>query len=605
MDTIDVYPTRKPAPVPVLRDHVTVATGKIMPGMFVIALDRPWEGTPFPLQAFLIDEVDQIKILRQLCKHIVIDPRRSTSDSLKELVDLYILPDEELEAEEDEPFVKIRFVDSKRESFAPKTVPTLSLSKLREGFTSTLRELWDPAQDSLANSSRPSNQEQDLGQGAAIAIPRFSQTQIMYAPTSSATPGGAGPSKALRRAIDWDNRSRTPENSAEADERFARFEEFVRGLYPDWSRFTGGLEFFRKLASGWRRKPKRLAQRRKALEVRGAAKKNASVPRTIDLVIYKDRFSVRAEVPRARESFTSVEDALSQMRADFATEASIRVDGLPAAIDSMVESAARNPDALIWVSRVRMQDAMAYTHSIKVASYLLAFGRHLGFPAAELTRLAMVGLLMDVGKLDVDPELLNKREALTDEEFDEVKLHVEKGLARLAGTMDLPSDVRDGIAHHHEWVNGQGYPAGLEGGEISIFGRMAAIVDAYAALTTARPYAQPLSSYEALQVIYSQAGEKYHAPLVEEFVMAIGLFPVGSLVLLSSEEVAVVTAHDKRQRLEPRVLVLTTAFKHALERPYELDLTRKPKDPEGKPIKILRSLPAGVHGIDFRNFYIA
>jgi HD-GYP domain-containing protein (c-di-GMP phosphodiesterase class II) len=212
---------------------------------------------------------------------------------------------------------------------------------------------------------------------------------------------------------------------------------------------------------------------------------------------------------------------------------------------------------------------------------------------------------MDIGKLELDPQLVNKTGPLLPEEFVELQRHVDLGLARLESTMQLPRAVIEGIAQHHEWIDGSGYPAGLSGEQIGIYGRMAAIADMYAALTTHRPYAPTMSSYDALQLMYARAHAQLHGPLVEQFVRAIGLYPVGSLVLLNTEEVAVVTALDKVQRLEPRVLVLTGPDKNTLERPFELDLMRGPKDARGNQIKILRSLPAGVHNIDFRNFYIA
>jgi HD-GYP domain-containing protein (c-di-GMP phosphodiesterase class II) len=578
--------------------------------MFVTSLDRPWEGTPFLLQGFLINEVEQIKILRELCKKIVIDPRRSTPDSLGELIDLYILPEETQEVDQDEPKVRIRFVDSNRKTFDPNAQTTPSLARIRANVAATLKGIFDRARADTVRPASPAGSSGQTTDESNVSIPRFSATQVFYAPSPGQSDAIADTSRAARRALARENRFSKPvsrgDEARSAAERLERFEALMNALRPDMSSVIPGIEFLRWLISRLLSRSRSKAPGRgRAIRRRPRAARESSIPRSIDLVIYRDRVGVQAEVPRAREAVATVEETLGSLTRDLATEASIRVDGLPVAVSSLVESIKRNGDALIWVARVRNQDAMAYTHSIKVASYLLAFGRHLGFPAEQLSQLAQIGLLMDVGKMDVDAHILNKRDSLTPEEFERVKVHVEAGLRRLSETMHLHPAVYEGIAHHHEWINGEGYPFGLAGDEISIFGRMTAIVDAYAALTTARPYAPPLSSYEALQVIYSQTEKKFHAPLVEQFVRAIGLFPVGSLVLLSSEEVAVVTSHDKSQRLEPRVLVLTTPYKHALPRPYELDLTRRPKDDAGKPIRILRSLPAGVHGIDFRNFYIA
>jgi len=132
--------------------------------------------------------------------------------------------------------------------------------------------------------------------------------------------------------------------------------------------------------------------------------------------------------------------------------------------------------------------------------------------------------------------------------------------------------VIEGIAQHHERMNGSGYPHGLKAGQIGIFGRMAGIGDCFAALTKSRPYAEAVSSYEALRSITGWGGEYFHAPLTEQFVQAIGVFPVGSLVELSTGEVAVVVSHNKVRRLKPRVLLLTSPDKTPSAYPIMVDL---------------------------------
>jgi HD-GYP domain-containing protein (c-di-GMP phosphodiesterase class II) len=399
-------------------------------------------------------------------------------------------------------------------------------------------------------------------------------------------------------------RAATSDDSAMA-ERLARFDRLIESLKPDVGGLLRNLMPSRATFAPIRAVSRLRLPRVKRRSLSPDQAKDLSIPKYVDLVVYRDRIGIEAEISRARDAMRLSEDTLARLKSDAGREGALRVDGLPGVVDALVESVSRNSDAMIWVSRVRLQNSTAYSHSIKVASYLLAFGRHLGFPASELADLAQVGLLMDVGKLELDPQLVNKTDALTDEEFVELQRHVELGLDRLERSIVLPKAVMEGIAQHHEWIDGSGYPYGLAGEEIGIYGRMAAIADMYAALTTHRPYAPTMSSYDALQLMYARADQQLHGPLVEQFVRAIGLYPVGSLVLLNTEEVAVVTALDKVQRLEPRVLVLTGPDKNTLERPYELDLVKGPKDARGQAVKILRSLPAGVHNIDFRNYYIA
>ena len=167
----------------------------------------------------------------------------------------------------------------------------------------------------------------------------------------------------------------------------------------------------------------------------------------------------------------------------------------------------------------------------------------------------------------------------------------------------MDADVREGIAQHHERLDGSGYPNGLAGPRISIYGRMAGVADSFAALTSLRPYAPPLPAYDALKILYSQANTHYHAPLVEQFVQAIGVFPAGSLVELTTGEVATVLAHNRVRRLEPRVLVLTDPAKKPIHEPMPLDLLLQPKAADGSDIKIVRGLPTGAYGLDLRQFY--
>ena len=170
-------------------------------------------------------------------------------------------------------------------------------------------------------------------------------------------------------------------------------------------------------------------------------------------------------------------------------------------------------------------------------------------------------MLADVGKTKIPRALLEKPGLLSAAEFGLVKEHVNLSLHILNSGPALPPQMLQGISQHHERIDGSGYPNQLKGDKISIYGKMAAIADSFAALITARPYAKASAPQDALMNLYEWSGTSFHEPLVEQFVQAIGVFPVGSLVELSSGEVAVVIAHNRVRRLEPRMLVLLK-FRH-------------------------------------------
>jgi HD-GYP domain-containing protein (c-di-GMP phosphodiesterase class II) len=330
----------------------------------------------------------------------------------------------------------------------------------------------------------------------------------------------------------------------------------------------------------------------------------ALAPPGVVVTTYVDQVSVEEEVPQATHVVERTAEVLDNLVQDIRLGGSFEVEAVQEVVNEMVESIVRNPDALMWVARLREQDIGAYGHGLQVSVYLTAFGRHLGFPKGLLASLAQVGLLLDVGKIRLPRELLEKQGRLAPEEFEQVKEHVQHSIDILSETPNFDPEVLAGIAQHHERMNGSGYPRGLVGDEIGVTGRMAGIVDCFAALINHRPYAAAVSSYEALRSITSWGGDYFHEPLVQQFVSSVGVFPVGSLIELSSGEVAIVVAHNKLRRLKPRVLVVTGPDKQKLPHPAMVDLLYDPRVGDAENVFIKRGLAAGAYGLDLADFYV-
>jgi HD-GYP domain-containing protein (c-di-GMP phosphodiesterase class II) len=329
------------------------------------------------------------------------------------------------------------------------------------------------------------------------------------------------------------------------------------------------------------------------------------LPADMELKPYAELRGVEQELPRARTVFQNSEDVLKTLVTDVKAGRIPQIGPVSGAVEEMIESMVANPDALMWVARLRDEDINTYNHGVKVALYLLSLGRHLGFPKNQLSHLGMIGMLADVGKIKLPRALLDKPGMLAPSEFGMIKEHVRLGLEAIAASdSTLPAAVESGIAQHHERLDGTGYPNGLKGGEINIYGRMTAIADSFAALITPRPYANPSAPQDALMNLYEWAGSSFHEPLVEAFVQAVGVFPVGSLVELSTGEVAVVVAHNRVRRLEPRVLVLTWPDKSALSIPAERDLLASQGNGGPGRVRILRGLPSGAYGLKMRDYYL-
>ncbi len=330
----------------------------------------------------------------------------------------------------------------------------------------------------------------------------------------------------------------------------------------------------------------------------------AWLPPGIELTEYAEVRPMEQELPRARGTFARSEDVLKAVASDVKVGRIPQVAEVASAVDDMVASMIDNPDALMWVGRMRDEDINTYNHGVKVALYLIALGRQIGFPKKELSHLGLIGMLADVGKIKLPRALLDKPGMLAPAEYGLIKEHVRLGLDALREAGGLPNEVEQGIAQHHERLDGSGYPKGLKGNGISIYGRMAAIADSFAALITPRAYANPSAPQDALMNLYEWAGTSFHEPLVEQFVQAVGVFPVGSLVELSNGEVAIVVAHNRVRRLEPRVLVLTAPDKRPLAEPLERDLLAQGKSAQGR-LRIVRGLAAGQYGLKLRDYYMS
>jgi HD-GYP domain-containing protein (c-di-GMP phosphodiesterase class II) len=322
----------------------------------------------------------------------------------------------------------------------------------------------------------------------------------------------------------------------------------------------------------------------------------AALPPGERLRTWTARHGAADEMPRARQAFARAEKTLAGLFDEIRNGAPPRLDRVEVAARHLADSMIDNPDALPWVAQRREEPLQAHQQGVRVGLYMIALARRLGLPRDPMARAAMVGMLADVGKSRLPRALLEKPGMLNPAEYGIVKEHVRLGLEMLAEGGNPGEDVMLGIAQHHERLDGSGYPKGLREGEIGLFGRMAAIADSYAGLTTPRAYASPLAPQDALMNLLQWAGSSFDPGLVEQFVQAIGVFPVGSLVELSGGEVAVVREQNPGHPLQPRVRLLTWPDRRPLAVPIEADLHRPSGGDRGSapaPGRIVRGLPSG------------
>jgi len=314
---------------------------------------------------------------------------------------------------------------------------------------------------------------------------------------------------------------------------------------------------------------------------------------------YQDDAAWEDEHPRAKEALNLLVRDIDEIYEEVGEGEKLNVVKLRKSVEPIVDSISRNPDACLWVARLKQHDKYTYKHSLGSAIWSVSLGRQLGLERHDLRSLAMGCMLMDVGKLRIDQNLLQADRDLSPKEMAEVANHVNYGLEIIEESGVINQDVVDMVAHHHERYDGSGYPSGLSNEEIPPFARIAAIVDTYDAVTSSRTYAPTLSPSDAIKMLYKSRDEEFQAELVEAFIQAVGIYPAGTLVELSSGEVGVVVAEYRTRRLRPKVMLLLDSKKRVLPRRKIIDLQEMGARETGATITIKRSLEPQAYGIDF------
>ena len=313
---------------------------------------------------------------------------------------------------------------------------------------------------------------------------------------------------------------------------------------------------------------------------------------------YTDVTPVEEELQQAVEVERTARETIYSILDDARLGRSVDTPSAKKVVGQMTESVIRNPDALVWLTHLKKKHEYTALHSLRVCVLALALGRHLGFGPEKLQILGIGALLHDIGKLHVPLEILDKPEALTREEFEIMKLHVPNGLKILENAEGLPPAALEVVGRHHERYNGNGYAFGLSSDDIGEFGLISAIVDTYDAITSDRSYHLSLSAADALKIIYEGRQKAYHPWLTEQFIQCMGIFPIGSIVELSTGSIGVVITANRARRLRPRVALILSPEKTPYTPASILDLMTVTHDANGKPIEIRNMLPPGTFGIN-------
>jgi len=316
------------------------------------------------------------------------------------------------------------------------------------------------------------------------------------------------------------------------------------------------------------------------------------------LTSYSNTASWRSEIGTARQAITYLYDYIVKFM-EYSSKSS-RLDLLNTSkvVEPMVNSMIRNPDACLWWTIMKPVGSHNNDAALRASVFSVVLGRQLGLPRDDLFALAIGGLLFDIGKLRLDKSILLADRKLTPEEIAYMQRHVEVGLRLLKQNGLTDPDIIDFIANHHERFDGSGYPQGLAGDLIPAFGRVAGLVDCYNAITSSRNYARIKSPAEAINQLYKLKSVHFHKDLIEEFIQAIGVYPVGALVELSTGEVAIVVAQSRTRRLRPIILLLLDGNKKPVPEGRYIELEETTHMDDGGKLDIAKNLDPNAYDID-------
>lgn len=517
-------------------------------GMYVAELDRPWIGTPFMLQGFLLEDQADIDTLRSLCSFVYIDRTKSAGHQ-------FVAPTKQNVAIKREgSTVKLKDPSAKKNEIGVVRVQPSNPSKAANttSFVDVLTQIKNQSQ----KSTNPLNND-----GTVF--------NLRY-----------GASTAAQEALPY-----------VSDENSDEQKSLAKQLASDVGGFIGGLF-------------KRNKQKTTPTALETDKKQEATQDDGYRITIYEEEPPVEIEISAIVPVYEQSQIATRDIFESVANEQQLDLTAVSEILDNMVESIGRTPDALLWLAKLKKTDDYAYNHALNVSITLMAFGNFLALSKKQIKELGLAGLLQDVGKVKISSDILLKEGKLTHEEFEHAKKHVDESLKILENTPDIPNTVIFLVAQHHERIDGSGYPYRLSKNQIGLMSQAAGLIDTYCAITSHKSYAKGVFHQQALDEIHQLSGKQFSTELVDQLVQFMGMYPVSSLVELNTGEVAVVIQQNQVRRLLPRLMLLLDPNKERYDAPVILNLLNNPSTASGEPYKITRSLAPDSYGLSADDFYL-
>ena len=318
----------------------------------------------------------------------------------------------------------------------------------------------------------------------------------------------------------------------------------------------------------------------------------------------KRHSTLEKEMPDAEAARREASNLVKNFLDDLHLGHSIDMGSAQSAVSRCVASALRNPDALLLLTRMQEKSPHIASHAFNVCVYAILLGRIQGLEPKQLEELGLCGLLHDIGLVNIPDAVLNKTETLSDEEFALIQQHTRHGRDILMSAGNIHPGAAEVALNHHECPDGSGYPQGLPEPRLGLHSKIVAVVDKYEAITRDKVYKSAQSHLDAVHLLNLLAANgKIDKRLCADFVAYLGFYPPGTIVELSSGEVAIVLKSNAKHRLQPRLLVVRDAAGTPLER--IVDMAVLPADSKGKACKIKMVHLPGYMGIDVSQYQAA
>ena len=284
--------------------------------------------------------------------------------------------------------------------------------------------------------------------------------------------------------------------------------------------------------------------------------------------------SLEKEMDVAKKLHGKTKEMVVSMFSDVRMGKAIEIHEATSMVDEIQQSMERNRNAMMSLVRLKSANEYTYLHSVAVCVLMIAVGKQLGLTEEELRLAGVAGLLHDIGKMVIPPEVLDKPGKLTDEEFMVMKSHPQHGWDILKSCYQVHDTALDVCLHHHERVDGKGYPEKISGDALTLFARMGAVCDVYDAISSDRCYKKAWSPAESIQKMASWREGHFDERVFQAFVKSIGIYPNSSLVRLKSGRLGVVLEQSKKSLTTPIVKVFFSTRANAYVPMEIIDLTK-------------------------------